>query len=134
MTDIEAPRGHTDDVVEEAPPPRYWRRRQRDVANITWISFLMAGIATMVFFANVDPDVLSETTTVGWDISRETGYAIGFFMFWLLTAGTATLTTFLIRTEHRPEEVPNIRRRLRALKERRQARRAERSGKGKGAG
>ncbi len=94
----------------------------------------MAGIATMVFFANVDPEVLSETTTVGWDISRQTGYAIGFFMFWLLTAGTAVLTTFLIRTEHRPEEVPNIRRRLRAMKERRRARRARRNGDSNGAG
>jgi hypothetical protein len=79
--------------------PRPWRRRQRDFGYIAWASFLMACAASAVFFAMVDPQVLSGTTTPGWEISREAGYAIGFFGFWLLTAATAVLAIWLVRTE-----------------------------------
>lgn len=79
--------------------PRPWRRRQRDLGYIAWASFLMACAASAVFFAMVDPQVLSGTTTPGWEISREAGYAIGFFGFWLLTAATALFAIWLVRTE-----------------------------------
>jgi hypothetical protein len=105
--------GHPPDVGLE-PPPRFWRRRQRDIATMLWASFLMAALATMVFFAMIDPELLSGTTSPGWEISRETGYAIGFFGFWALTLGTSALTIFLLRTEHRPEDVPGIRRKIEA--------------------
>ena len=59
----------------------------------------MACAASAVFFAMVDPDVLSGTTTPGWEISREAGYAIGFFGFWLLTAATALFAIWLVRSE-----------------------------------
>lgn len=78
---------------------RPWRRRQRDLAYMAWASFLMACAASAVFFAMVDPEVLSGTTTPGWEISRQAGYAIGFFGFWLLTAGTAAFAIWLVRTE-----------------------------------
>ncbi len=107
------PAGHPADISLE-PPPKFWRRRQRDIANMLWISFLMAAIATMVFFAMIDPELLSGTTSPGWHISRETGYAIGFFGFWALTLATSFLSIFLVRTEHRPEDVPGIRRKLEA--------------------
>lgn len=81
--------------------PRSWRQRQRDVGYVAWASFLMACAASSVFFAMVDPVVLSGTTTPGWEISREAGYAIGFFGFWLLTAATATFAVWLVRTERR---------------------------------
>lgn len=74
----------------------------------------MAAVATMVFFAMIDPELLSGTTSPGWNISRETGYAIGFFGFWALTLATSFLSIFLVRTEHRPEDVPGIRRKLEA--------------------
>ncbi|WP_206211817.1 hypothetical protein [Wenzhouxiangella sp. XN24] len=80
-------------------PGRPWRRRQRDFAYVVWSSFLMACAASAVFFAMVDPEVLSGTTTPGWEISRQAGYAIGFFGFWLLTAGTAAFAIWLVRTE-----------------------------------
>lgn len=83
--------------------PRPWRRRQRDFGYIAWCSFLMACAASAMFFAMVDPDVLSGNTTPGWEISREAGYAIGFFGFWLLTAATALFAIWLVRTEpHSP--------------------------------
>jgi hypothetical protein len=86
------------DHQEERQRP--WRRRQRDIAYIAWASFLMACSASAVFFAMVDPLVLSGTTTPGWDISREAGYAIGFFGFWLLTAATGAFVLWLVRTEN----------------------------------
>jgi hypothetical protein len=61
----------------------------------------MAAIASAVFFAMVDPDLLDRSTSVGWQISRQAGYAIGFFGFWLLTITTSVLTIFLVRTERR---------------------------------
>jgi hypothetical protein len=79
--------------------PRPWRRRQRDFGYIAWASFLMACAASAVFFAMIDPVVLSGTTTPGWEIGREAGYAIGFFGFWLLTAATAGFVIWLVRTE-----------------------------------
>ena len=101
--------------VELEPPPRFWRRRQRDIGYAGWASFLMACAATAVFFAMVDPEVLSGTTTPGWEINRQTGYAIGFFGFWLLTLATSVLVIWLVRTENRPEDVPGTKRKLRAL-------------------
>ncbi|MGI9263438.1 MAG: hypothetical protein ACR2QU_00830 [Gammaproteobacteria bacterium] len=77
-----------------------WNQRQRDVATIIWVSFLMASAATVVFFAMVDPEILDGTTAVGWQISRNAGYAIGFFMFWILTIATSVLSIFLVRSEH----------------------------------
>ena len=87
-------------VHGDEAPGRPWRRRQRDFAYVAWASFLMACAASAVFFAMVDPEVLSGTTTPGWEISRQAGYAIGFFGFWLLTAGTATFAIWLVRTEN----------------------------------
>jgi hypothetical protein len=107
--------GHPREVDLE-PPPKPWRRRQRDIGYAGWASFLMACAATMVFFAAVDPEILSENNALGWEINRQTGYAIGFFGFWLLTAATSVLVIWLVRTENRPEDVPGIRRKLEAMK------------------
>jgi hypothetical protein len=96
----------------EVDPPRHWDRRKRDIGNMIWISFLMAAAATMVFFAMVDPLVLSGMTSPGWEISRQTGYAIGFFMFWLLTASTCFLSFFMARTDHRARDIPGLEQRL----------------------
>jgi hypothetical protein len=117
------PREHDD----ERPGP--WQRRQRDFAYVAWASFLMACAASAVFFAMVDPQVLSGTTTPGWEITREAGYAIGFFGFWLLTLATAVFVMWLVRTENtarggngtrRPVNGQNIRRRRRGPLRRRQ--------------
>lgn len=116
--------------------PRPWRRRQRDFAYVAWASFLMACAGSAVFFAMVDPQVLSGTTTPGWEISREEGYAIGFFGFWLLTAATSAFVLWLVRSENglregngtrRPTNGPRGRRRRRGL-----LRRRDRSGGNQG--
>jgi hypothetical protein len=93
----------------EGEPPKAWRRKQRDIANILWVSFLTASAATMIFFASVDPDVLSGNNTLGWEISRQSGYALGFFGFWALTALTGFLCVLLVRTERRARDFPAYR-------------------------
>ena len=65
----------------------------------------------MVFFSMVDPDVLSGYNTLGWQISRQTGYAFGFFGFWALTALASFLSVFLVRTETRRKKKRAARRR-----------------------
>jgi len=93
----------------EIQPSKPWRRRQRDIANVLWVSFLTAAVATMVFFASVDPEVLSGNNTLGWEIDRQSGYALGFFGFWCLTALTAFLTVLLVRTERKARDFPSHR-------------------------
>lgn len=92
-----SPHGGQFDQLAERPRP--WRRLQRDAGYALWVSFLMSCAASAVFFAMVDPEVLSGTTTPGWEISRQAGYAIGFFGFWLLTAVTSIFVIWLVRSE-----------------------------------
>ncbi|MGB5104543.1 MAG: hypothetical protein WBO04_14670 [Steroidobacteraceae bacterium] len=84
-----------------------WPRLKQDVAIIVWPSFLAACVATMVSFAFIDP------VLVGHDdypppafASRMTGYAVGFFFFWLIAALSSLLTLYLARTA-RPEPPGN---------------------------
>ena len=63
---------------------------------ILWPSFFAAGVATMVFFALVDPDDLREITWAELELSREGGYTIGFFMFWSCTAASSLFTWLLL--------------------------------------
>jgi hypothetical protein len=86
-----------DDETEEA---HELSRRQRDVAVAGWSSFLIAAIGTMVLFAFVDPMTLVEVTEPPLPVDRMTGYAIGFFFLWVLTAASAALTLYLLRTSH----------------------------------
>lgn len=64
---------------------------------ILWPSFFSAGVATMVFFAFVDPLALRDMTFPDMLITRELGYTVGFFMFWLATAGSSLFTWILLR-------------------------------------
>ena len=81
------------------------RWRLRLLGSVLWPSFLTAGVATMVFFANIDPETLRSQTLPDWDISRQAGYTIGFLMFWAVTAASSLLSVFLFRTPpHRAGE------------------------------
>lgn len=70
-------------------------RKARRFGAIIWPSFFAAGVATMVFFAKVDPIDLQEITWVDLEISREAGYTLGFLMFWAAT-GASSLFTWLL--------------------------------------
>jgi hypothetical protein len=85
---------------DESAEPREPTRFQRDVFVIGWCSFLTAAIGTMFFFAWIDPLALADVADLPFPIDRMTGYALGFFFFWLLAAVSAILTVYLIRTRH----------------------------------
>lgn len=87
-----------------APPPRRLGPAAQAAAAILWPSFLVASVATMVFFAFVDPALIHESTEPPLDMNRTTGYALGFFFFWIVTAASSALTAYLLRTS--PPEAP----------------------------
>ena len=68
---------------------------QKTVA-ILWPSFLTAGVATILFFAYFDPQLLMQVSGYG-EITRMAGYTIGFFLFWLLTSITCVMTCYFQR-------------------------------------
>lgn len=82
----------TDGSVELSP-------RTRHVGVVLWCSFLAAAVATMICFAILDPAALPHTAAPSWWTSRTAVYAIGFFFFWLIAAGAASLTLYMARTE-----------------------------------
>lgn len=79
-------------------PPRPMAQR---VGAILWPSFFAAGVATMVFFAYVDPLALRDMTFPDIPLSRMAGYTLGFFMFWLATAASSLFTWILLRPASR---------------------------------
>lgn len=79
-------------------PPRPLVQR---LGAILWPSFFAAGVATMVFFAFVDPLQLADISFPGLGISRELGYSVAFFMFWLATAASSLFTWILLRPASR---------------------------------
>ena len=66
------------------------------LSAILWPSFLLAGVATMIFFAFVDPDELNLISLPDIKFSRELGYSLGFFLFWLISAASSYLTALLL--------------------------------------
>jgi hypothetical protein len=86
-----SPEGHSSD-----------RRFLTDVGLVSWCSFLAAGVASMLFFAAVDPQLLRDAGPRIFDsLSREAGYALGFFFFWALAACAAALSVYMVRSAAR---------------------------------
>jgi hypothetical protein len=79
-------------------PPRSMAQR---LGAILWPSFFAAAVSTMVCFALIDPLTLRDMTFPDLAISRETGYAIGFFAFWAATAASSLFTWILLRPASR---------------------------------
>jgi len=87
-----------------AQPPRFDhppRPMAQRIGAIVWPSFFSAGVITMVFFSIVDPVSLREITFPALVMSREVGYTLGFFMFWLATAASSLFTWILLRPSSR---------------------------------
>jgi len=89
------PSGHT--LPFDHPP----RPLAQKIGAILWPSFFAAGVATMVFFAFVDPLELRDMTFPAMPLTREVGYSIGFFMFWLATSASSLFTWWLLRPSSR---------------------------------
>ncbi|WP_414649100.1 hypothetical protein [Dyella sp.] len=49
-----------------------------------------------MFFSYVDPEALREITFPSIRLSRELGYSLGFFLFWLATASSSLFTWILL--------------------------------------
>lgn len=74
--------------------------------QVLWPSFLVAGIAEIVFFTVVNPQ---ELYLLGEPVkySPIATYSIGFFAFWMLCAASSLMTLFFQRTSDEinfPEE------------------------------
>jgi len=82
--------------VTSAPTSR--ERRLACIGAVAWPSFFAAAVASMVFFAVVDPGELAELTWPHLSISRKLGYSIGFFMFWACTFGSSAFSVLLLST------------------------------------
>lgn len=85
-------------IQEEYRGARQWSRDRQAIATVVWISFLTAAVATMVFFAIFDPVELGSLLGSEADIDRQSGYAVGFFCFWVLSALCSGVTAWLVRT------------------------------------
>lgn len=74
-----------------------WSRLRQDIGVIAWSSFLAACFGAMLFFAYFDPVLLAhDDQPPSWLADRMTGYALGFFFFWLITAVTGILVAYLL--------------------------------------
>ena len=83
-------------------------RRYVNVGVVLWSSFLAAGVASILFFAAVDPMLLRDDGPALFEnLNREAGYALGFFFFWAMSALASVLSVFLLRTERRTSRCPD---------------------------
>ena len=57
----------------------------RRLGTVIWVSFLMACLQCILFFALFDPLDLALLSSLNIDISRMHGYALGFVFFWVFT-------------------------------------------------
>ena len=67
--------------------------KRRSLMLILWPSFLMAGVASAVVFALIDP---RDVAIFGYfRPNRDVLYAAGFFFFWLIAALSSLLTLYI---------------------------------------
>jgi len=64
---------------------------------ILWPSFIVGGIAEVVFFTVFDPVELHIAAPALGMTSRLAWYTIGFLLFWLFAAASSAFTCFLQR-------------------------------------
>ncbi len=69
----------------------------RAVLRSAWPSFLVAGVAEMMFFTGVDPDELVGLRH-GLDLSETAIHTLGFFFFWAIGTMASALSLWLAAT------------------------------------
>ena len=75
--------------------------RVQRVSAVLWPSFLLAGLANVVFFALLDPFSLIDYPGEP-PLSRTAAYSLGFFGFWLLTGAASLSTLYFLSTRVPP--------------------------------
>jgi len=79
-------------------PPAAGEPAGRAWLTAIWCSFLAASLATVLFFAFVDPSpVVALLQPTGAAPGRTALYSIGFMFFWTFCALAAGLTAWLMR-------------------------------------
>jgi len=63
----------------------------QSLVSLLWPSFLVAGVATIVFFTAFDPLVMTP------DVSRTGAYTLGFFLFWLIGIVSSAGTQYFMK-------------------------------------
>ena len=83
-------------------PLRYPPNSLQALGINLWISFLMAIVASGIFFSIVDPIALGSCASVSLpELSRTAAYSVGFLLFWLFSFISGWLThQFLIVSDH----------------------------------
>ena len=91
---------------EDLEAVKEWTRDTQKIAVLTWLSFLSASAFTMLFFAFIDPLVIVDAINSASIESRNAGYAIGFFFFWVHAWTSGWLILRLVRRKrnwpHKP--------------------------------
>lgn len=78
----------------------------KKVIWILWPSFVVAGVAEVVFFTVFDPlELHLAAEGVGFS-SRLGWYTIGFLLFWMFGAASSAFTCFLQRTAEEINRCP----------------------------
>lgn len=90
---------------EELETRAFWRA----YATIAWISFLFAGLASMLFFASFAPNEIIALATYPVTWSAITTYTVGFLLFWILCFGCSALCHVLLALpiEQRQRQLPD---------------------------
>ncbi|MBU6376919.1 MAG: hypothetical protein KJS95_00170 [Gammaproteobacteria bacterium] len=89
------PEGPIEPTAEDRTTPL--GERARTGLTVMWCSFLAASVATMVFFAFVDPSpIFAVLASTGAIPERTALYSIGFFFFWSVCALASLLTASLL--------------------------------------
>ncbi len=83
--------------IEPTPPQDAGIRRplRERVMLVLWPSFVMAGVLEMLVFALVDPNGLRWFGGEPLDWSRNAVYSVSFFVFWMVIAVSAGVTSLL---------------------------------------
>ncbi len=71
--------------------------KRRSLMLILWPSFLMAGVASAIVFALIDP--LDVAIFGYFRAERDVLYAAGFFFFWLIAGLSSILTLYMLPTK-----------------------------------
>lgn len=94
-------------IVPEAEfePHVMWR----SIGVLAWVSFLFAGLASMLFFASFEPTDLASLATYSVNWSAQAIYTLGFILFWLFGFMTSLVSIMLLalpwakRARHLPD-------------------------------
>lgn len=73
------------------------KKKPHKAIAILWPSFLVAVVATGIFFSTFDPVEIYHTSGGGVELSALGHYTVGFFSFWVLGAVNGLLALYFLK-------------------------------------